>query len=90
MQYADFSKLNKTVTDQTWKKAQAFVRLAEKNGVNTQWYALLMSPQSVRQQYSFGYWLSFYLFMDCLDKAKNEQNKALAAELTKTYFGLAK
>ena len=88
MQYADFSKLDKTVSEKTWKKALSFVQLAEKQGINTQWYALLKSPKSVRQQYSFGYWLNFYLFMDCLEKAKTENNSALATEITKAYFGI--
>ncbi|MEI6275299.1 MAG: hypothetical protein WCP08_04880 [Prolixibacteraceae bacterium] len=87
MQYADFNKLNKTVSENTWKNALSFRHLAEKHGINTQWYALLKSPKSIRQQYSFGYWLKFYLFMDCLEKAKAENNLTLASEITKAYFG---
>ncbi len=87
MQYTDFSKLNTKVSVNAWKKALSFVQYAEKQGINTKWYALLKTPKSIRQQYSFGYWLKFYLFMDCLEKAKNENNPALAAEITKTYFG---
>ncbi len=90
MQYADFSKLDKMVSEKTWKRALSFVQLAEKQGINTQWYALLKSPKSIRQQYSFGYWLNFYLFMDCLEKAKTENNNALATEITKAYFGSIK
>jgi hypothetical protein len=90
MQYADFSKLDKTVSEKTWKKALSFVQLAEKQGINTQWYSLLKNPKSVRQQYSFGYWLNFYLFMDCLEKAKSENNSALVAEITKAYFSSLK
>jgi hypothetical protein len=86
MQYADFNKLNKTVSEKTWKSALSFVHLAEKQGINTQWYALLKSPKSVRQQYSFGYWLKFYLFMDCLEKAKTQNNELLVSQITKAYF----
>jgi hypothetical protein len=87
MQYTDFNKLNTNVSANTWKKALSFVQYAEKQGINTHWYALLKNPKSIRQQYSFGYWLNFYLFMDCLEKAKKENNQALAAETTKIYFG---
>jgi hypothetical protein len=87
MKYADFAKLEKKVADDTWKNALAFVKFAESQGINTHWYALLKNPLSQRQKYSFGYWLKFYLFMDCLEKAKNENNPALVTQIIKTYFG---
>lgn len=87
MQYADFNRLNKTVSENSWKSALAFQQLAEKQGINTQWYALLKNPKSIRQQYSFGYWLKFYLFMDLLEKAKLENNQPLTTQITKSYFG---
>jgi hypothetical protein len=90
MQYADFSKLDRKVSEATWKNAVSFVQTAEKQGINTQWYALLKHPKSIRQQYSFGYWLNFYLFMDCLEKAKSENNTALAANIVKSYFSQVK
>ncbi|MEI7422927.1 MAG: hypothetical protein WCK18_12570 [Prolixibacteraceae bacterium] len=86
MKYPDFNKLNTAVSENTWKKALAFQQLAGKQGINTQWYALLKSPKSIRQKYSFGYWLKFYLFMDCLEKAKRENNGTLANEISKAYF----
>ena len=86
MKYPDFNKLNTAVSENTWKKALAFQQLAGNQGINTQWYALLKSPKSIRQKYSFGYWLKFYLFMDCLEKAKRENNGTLAREITKAYF----
>lgn len=87
MQYADFSKLDKSVSESTWKSALSFQQLAEKQGINTQWYALLKHPMTVRQKYSQGYWLKFYLFMDMLEKANKEQNKELATTIVKSYFG---
>jgi hypothetical protein len=87
MKYSDFSKLEKKVAENTWKSAMNFVEYAENRGINTQWYALLKHPKSIRQQYSQGYWLKFYLFMDCLEKAKNENNQAQVTEIIKAYFG---
>ena len=87
MKYADFNKLDKSVSEKTWKNALSFMQLAEKQGINTQWYALLKSPKSTRQQYSQGYWLKFYLFMDMLEKANKEQNKELVTTIVKSYFG---
>ncbi len=86
MKYADFAKLEKKVAENTWKSATDFVKFAESQGINTQWYALLKHPKSTRQQYSQGYWLKFYLFMDCLEKANKEQNKELITTIVKTYF----
>jgi hypothetical protein len=87
MKYADFKKLEKKVAAKTWADALSFVEIAEKQGMNTQWYALLKHPKSVRQQYAQGYWLKFYLFMDCLEKAKNENNPGRITEIINTYFG---
>jgi hypothetical protein len=87
MKYADFNKLEQEVADKTWNDALAFVKLAESQGVNTHWYALLKHPKSTRQKYSQGYWLKFYLFMDMLEKAKQGNNSALSTKIIKAYFG---
>lgn len=87
MKYADFAKLEKKVAEDTWKNALAFEKFAKSQGINTHWYALLKNPLSQRQKYSFGYWLKFYLLMDCLEKAKNENNAAQVTQIIQTYFG---
>jgi len=87
MKYSDFKKLKQKVAAKTWADALSFVEIAEKQGINTQWYALLKHPKSVRQQYAQGYWLKFYLFMDMLEKAGLNQNKELETGIVKTYFG---
>jgi hypothetical protein len=87
MKYADFRKMKSKIASDTWKSALEFVKLAEGQGINTQWYAFLKHPKSIRQQYSQGYWLKFYLFMDMLEKANSEQNFLLAEEIIKKYFG---
>ena len=86
MKYPDFAKLKKKVAAKTWKDAIDYVQLAEEQGFNTQWYSLLKHPKSTRQQYSQGYWLKFYLFMDCLEKAKHENNGELSSKIIKSYF----
>jgi hypothetical protein len=87
MKYVDFTNLQKKVATDTWQSALNFVKFAETQGLNTQWYALLKHPKSIRQQYSQGYWLKFYLFMDCLDKAKKEHNTELVKTVVNKYFG---
>ena len=73
-------------TEKAWKSPLDFVKLAEKKGINTNWYALLKHPKSFRQQYSQGYWLKFYLIMDCLEKAKIENDSQLITRIIKNYF----
>ena len=86
MDYADFNRLEKKVAENTWNNALDFVKLAEKQGINTSWYALLKHPKSIRQQYSQGYWLRFYLFMDCLEKARNDEDVPRKDQVIKNYF----
>jgi hypothetical protein len=86
MEYGDFNKLKKKVAEITWKNTLDFVQLAEKQEINTNCYALLKHPKSIRQQYSQGYWFKFYLFMDVLEKAKLEFDKSLTDEILKDYF----
>jgi hypothetical protein len=86
MEYADFCKLEKRVAEKTWNSALEFVQLAEKQGINTNWYALLKHPKSIRQQYSQGYWLKYYLFMDCLEKAAKDEDVSLKNQTIKNYF----
>jgi hypothetical protein len=85
--YADFKRIKTKIASDTWKSAQEFVKLVEGQGINTQWYAFLKHPKSIRQQYSQGYWLKFYLFMDLLEKAKSENNAELAKKISIIYFG---
>ena len=87
MKYSDFTKLEKNVAKKMWISAQNFVALAQANGINTQWYALLKDPKSIRQQIQHGYWLKFYLFMDLMDKAKKDNNTTLLNLTIKNYFG---
>ena len=85
--YSDFKKIKIKMASDTWKSAQEFVSLAQKEGINTNWYAFLQHPKSTRQKYSQGYWLKFYLFMDMLEKAKSENNNEFAKKITQKYFG---
>jgi hypothetical protein len=87
MKFADFTNLEKSVAKKMWKSAQDFVSLAQSNGINTQWYALLKQPKSIRQEIQQGYWLKFYLFMDILDKAKKENNTTLLNITMQKFFG---
>ncbi|MGV8093954.1 MAG: hypothetical protein AB2L24_18995 [Mangrovibacterium sp.] len=86
MNYNDFTALKAQVADEMWKQAVYAAKVAEKAGLNVKWYALLMSPKSIRQKYQMGYWLQFYLFHDLLEQANRKNNQGKAKELTKGFY----
>ncbi|MDD4921328.1 MAG: hypothetical protein PHS30_02490 [Bacteroidales bacterium] len=86
MRYSDFTALKTRVSDEMWKQALYAIKVAEKAGINTTWYAMLMSPKSIRQKYYMGYWLQFYLFRDLLELANRRNNQEWIKILTKGYY----
>jgi hypothetical protein len=62
------------------------VKVAEKYGLNTGWYAVLKSNKSLREKYNNGFWLSFYLYRDLVNYAKAKDDVHLEKEIDKAYF----
>jgi hypothetical protein len=87
MDYEDFRKLHTSMSNDIWKNAEKAISVAEQKGLNTSWYAFLKSPKSEYQQYSYGYWLQFYIYMDLIDKAKRTHQSAELEKIDKAYFG---
>ena len=86
MAYEDYVILFKEVSENIWKKSQMAIEVSEKMGLNTEWYANFKQAYSVREQYHFGYWLNFYLYMDMRDVAIRNSNKELITQIDKAYF----
>ncbi|MGV8095794.1 MAG: hypothetical protein AB2L24_28415 [Mangrovibacterium sp.] len=86
MKYEDFTALHKTITGNMWKNAKDAIEVAREAGINTQWYSLMMSPKSEYQEYSYGYWLQFYLYHDLLDWGYRRNDKKFIHELDRAYF----
>lgn len=61
---ADMWALQQKTADSMWRNAMDAVEVARRYGINTSWYAVMMSPRSVRERYDYGYWLAFYLYKD--------------------------
>lgn len=61
---ADMWALQQKTADSMWRNAMDAVEVARSYGINTSWYAVMMSPRSVRERYDYGYWLAFYLYKD--------------------------
>jgi hypothetical protein len=86
MEYEDFRKLHISMSDNIWKGAEIALKLAEKKGLNTSWYAFMKNPKSENQKYQYGYWLQFYIYMDLIDCAKRTKNTKEIGKIDKAYF----
>jgi len=86
MKYDDLVSLKTTVAENMWKNALEAVEVAKKYGINTQWYAMLMHPKSIRQKYHMGYWLQFYIYMDMVELAKLKGDDEQIKIITRAYY----
>ncbi|SDL32781.1 hypothetical protein [Kriegella aquimaris] len=86
MEFGDYEALFKKVTELTWKRAKNAVRIAKSHGVDTSWYANFKQVNSLREQYHFGYWLNFYIYMDLRDMALRSNDFNLLAKIDKAYI----
>jgi hypothetical protein len=86
MEYDDLTDLKTMVAKEMWQNAMDAVAVAKKTGIETNWYAMWMSPKSNRQKYHNGYWLQFYLYRDLVDTAKREGNARQVKALAKAYY----
>lgn len=85
-EYTDFKKLYKNMAESMWAKSNKFIELAIKCGVNTNWYAQLLNPTSLREKYHNGYWLSFYLYKDLKHYAGLKEDNKLSRMLDLEYY----
>ena len=86
MDYEDYRKLHTSMSNNIWKQAEEAIKVAEKSGLNTSWYAFMKNPKSENQKYQYGYWLQFYIYMDLIDKAKRTNDNKEIKSIDKAYF----
>ena len=84
--YGDYTKLMRRMADDLWRQAQQAVKVAERHGLNTSWYAKLKQAASIRERYHKGYWLQYYLYRDLEDKFAREGRGDLLERLNRAYF----
>jgi hypothetical protein len=85
--YQDYVNLQKKISANMWNGATEALKVARKYGLDTDWYARLLKPASIREKYDYGYWLQFYLYRDlCFRFMHQKDQKALKA-LTLAYYG---
>ena len=86
MKYEDFVDLQDSIANKMWRKAQDAMCVAVNQGINLGWYSIWMSPKSIHQKYSYGYWLQLYLYYDLLDQGYRKGNLKFINKLDKAYY----
>lgn len=84
--YKDFVDLMQTVSDNMWNNALKALKVAEKNDINTTWYAKLKQVLSTQEKYQKGYWLQYYLYKDLEYQFSRSQDEKALKNLSKAYY----
>jgi hypothetical protein len=86
LSYKDFVALNTTMAQNLWTNALSAGEVAKKAGLNLSWYALMMSPKSIQQKYSYGYWIQLYLYHDLMAWAYRRSDEGFLKALDLAYY----
>lgn len=86
MDYSDFQRIHKKATEDMWEQAQLAVHVAKKYRLNTDWYALMMKPNSLREKYHYAYWLNFNIHMDLINLASMKNDDTFLENVEKAYY----
>jgi hypothetical protein len=86
MNYRSMNKLFSKLTNEMWMRAEKVVKIAEKQGISSSWYAFLKQPRTTNERYQYAYWLTFYLYKDMCHKALLSGDKSLKTKLDKAYY----
>lgn len=84
--YKDFVDLMQKVSDNMWSNALKALNVAEKNDINTTWYAKLKQVLSTQEKYQKGYWLQYYLYKDLEYQFSRSQDEKALKNLNKAYY----
>lgn len=84
--YKDFVDLMQKVSDNMWSNALKALKVAEKNDINTTWYAKLKQVLSTQEKYQKGYWLQYYLYKDLEYQFSRSQDENALKKLNKAYY----
>lgn len=69
-----------------WLKALEIEKVAQKMGLNTQWYSVYKQPRTAHEKYDYAYWLGFYLYRDMRDFLRNGGRNNEINALDKAYY----
>lgn len=57
-------RLYSRMAEQMWQRGLESIRQAEALGINTAFYQFFLQPESLREKYDYGFWLSLYTYLD--------------------------
>ncbi len=86
MDYSDYRRLHKKATEDMWKRAQMALIVAKKYRLNTDWYANIMTPNSLREKYHYAFWLNFNIYMDLINLASMKSDDSFLQDVEKAYY----
>ncbi len=86
LSYQDYQDIYSKMANNSWDNALKAVQVAQKYGLNSDWYSFLKQPKSLREKYSYGYWLSFYIHRDLLQLFNQKEDSAMVLKLQKAYY----
>lgn len=86
MNYSDYQRLHKKSTEKMWEQAQLALRVAKDYGLNTDWYAKMFNPNSLREKYHYAYWLNFNIHMDLINLASIKNDDVFMRKVEKAYY----
>ena len=84
--YKDFTTLMDTMVSNLWNNALQACKVAEKNGLNTSWYAKLKYAPTTRLKYNNGYWMQYYLYKDMEYHFLRLKDSKSLKKLNKAYY----
>lgn len=84
--YKEFVELMREVSNNMWSNALEAIEVAEKNNINTTWYANLKQAISTQEKYQKGYWLQYYLYKDLEYQFSRNKDKKALRKLNKAYY----
>lgn len=86
MAYEDMRALFNFCTSEIWQRARQAMEVAEKYRLNTSWYTFWKQPRTGFEKYSYGFWLSFYIYNDLRHLAQLSGDKEMQTELDRAYY----
>lgn len=84
--YHTLSQVFEEISQNSWRNGQEAIKQLEKHGLNSSWYSFYLQPQSSQEQYSHGYWLSLYVYLDLKEYFSKLDNNEKLKELDIAYL----
>lgn len=84
--YDNYKALFDGVATNLWNNAITAQMVAEKYGIQLNWYNRFRTPLTLWENYDFGYWLQYYIYNDLLYKFSRDNDSDMINRLTVAYY----